>query len=133
MAYVLGFFAADGYITVNKRGGQFWCIQITDKELLENIKKVISADHNISIRLPRKLGENIYLDLAEMAGAPVTGDITEGIERLEELMKDDKIMYKIIRKLRPKYDSDKINSVILAFRKAYDLGHFQELEAIFAT
>jgi len=34
MAYVLGFFSADGYITINKRGGQFWCIQITDKKLL---------------------------------------------------------------------------------------------------
>ena len=63
MAYVLGFFAADGYITVNKRGGQFWCIQITDKELLENSKKVINADHKISIRPPRKLGENILYRL----------------------------------------------------------------------
>ena len=59
MAYVLGFFAADGYITVNKRGGQFWCIQITDKELLESIKKVIQAEHKIGIRLPKKMGENI--------------------------------------------------------------------------
>jgi len=65
MAYVLGFFAADGYITVNKRGGQFWCIQITDKELLENIKKVIEAEHKISIRLPdkNKPNENIIYRL----------------------------------------------------------------------
>jgi intein/homing endonuclease len=54
MAYVLGFFAADGYITVNKRGGQFWCIQITDRDLLENIKEVIKAEHKISIRFPNK-------------------------------------------------------------------------------
>ena len=53
MAYILGFFAADGYITVNKRGGQFWCIQITDKKLLENIKRAVQAEHKISIR-PRK-------------------------------------------------------------------------------
>lgn len=26
MAYVLGFFAADGNMIVNKRGGQFWSI-----------------------------------------------------------------------------------------------------------
>ena len=38
MAYVLGFFAADGYITVNKRGGQFWCIDIRDKDIIERIK-----------------------------------------------------------------------------------------------
>lgn len=52
MAYILGFFAADGYITVNKRGGQFWCIQIVDKKLLEEIKKTIGSEHKISERLP---------------------------------------------------------------------------------
>ncbi len=49
MAYVLGFFAADGYITVNRRGGQFWCIQIIDKALLESIKNVVGSGHKISI------------------------------------------------------------------------------------
>lgn len=51
MAYVLGFFSADGYMTVNKRGGQFWCIQIGDKELLEKIKIVIQSEHKISERI----------------------------------------------------------------------------------
>lgn len=51
MAYVLGFFSADGYITVNKRGGQFWCIQITDKKLLEQIKKTVGSEHKISTRI----------------------------------------------------------------------------------
>lgn len=50
MAYVLGFFSADGYITVNKRGGQFWCIQITDKKLLVSIRKAIGSEHKISVR-----------------------------------------------------------------------------------
>lgn len=50
MAYVLGFFAADGYITVNKRGGQFWSIQITDKELLYRIREALGAEHKISKR-----------------------------------------------------------------------------------
>lgn len=59
MVYVLGFFAADGYITVNKRGGQFWCIEITDKLLLESIKKVIKAEHTIGIRLPKRSNEKI--------------------------------------------------------------------------
>ena len=59
MAYVLGFFAADGYITVNKRGGQFWCIQITDKKLLESIKEVTKSEHRISVRLPKKSGESV--------------------------------------------------------------------------
>ncbi len=50
MAYILGFFAADGYITVNRRGGQFWCMDIGDKRLIQQIKKKIEADHKISIR-----------------------------------------------------------------------------------
>ncbi|OGI76266.1 hypothetical protein A3C57_00175 [Candidatus Nomurabacteria bacterium RIFCSPHIGHO2_02_FULL_33_12] len=50
MAYILGFFSADGYITVNKRGGQFWCIQITDKKLLEDIQKTVRSNHTISER-----------------------------------------------------------------------------------
>lgn len=50
MSYVAGFFAADGYITVNRRGGQFWCIQITDKKLLEQIRRAIKSEHKISTR-----------------------------------------------------------------------------------
>lgn len=50
MAYVLGFFAADGYITNNKRGASFWSIQITDKELLYEIRRVVGAEHVISER-----------------------------------------------------------------------------------
>lgn len=45
-----GFFAADGYITVNKRGGQFWSIHINDKELLEGIKKAVESEHTIGVR-----------------------------------------------------------------------------------
>ncbi len=50
MSYILGFFAADGYITVNKRGGQFWSIDIKDRELLEKIKIVVQAEHKIGVR-----------------------------------------------------------------------------------
>ena len=60
MAYILGFFAADGYITVNKRGGQFWCIQITDKKLLETIKTNIGSAHKISIRHMRENESTLY-------------------------------------------------------------------------
>lgn len=51
MAYILGFFAADGYMTLNKRGAHFWNIQIIDRELLEAIKKAIGAEHKISERI----------------------------------------------------------------------------------
>lgn len=50
MAYVLGFFAADGYMTVNKRGGGFWCLDIADKTHLQKIRKIIQSDHKISVR-----------------------------------------------------------------------------------
>jgi intein-encoded DNA endonuclease-like protein len=50
MSYILGFFAADGYITVNKRGGQFWCFSITDGKLLKQIKIIIDSEHKITRR-----------------------------------------------------------------------------------
>lgn len=62
MAYVLGFFSADGYLTINKRGGQFWCIQIRDKKLLQEIKRTIKAEHKISVR-PGKTNRNIMYRL----------------------------------------------------------------------
>lgn len=59
MAYVLGFFAADGYMTENKRGAHFWNIQINDKELLEEIKKTIKSEHKISVKIRKKKEEKI--------------------------------------------------------------------------
>ncbi len=50
MAYVLGFFAADGYMTLNKRGGGFWCLDIAEKTHLHKIRKIIQSNHKISVR-----------------------------------------------------------------------------------
>ncbi|MBU1200933.1 MAG: hypothetical protein KJ583_04300 [Nanoarchaeota archaeon] len=106
----------------------------TDEEkfVREMVKQMIPDE---SRRRYRKLGEDIFFILAEMAGAPMPRgeDITEGIKRMEGFMKNDEIMYKIVKKFRPKYDNPKIRGVILAFRKAYNLGHFEELESEFAT
>ncbi len=60
MAYVLGFFAADGYITMNKRGSQYWSIQIADKDLLESIRSCIGSDHRISAREKKGFGGVTY-------------------------------------------------------------------------
>ena len=60
MAYVLGFFAADGYMTVTKRGSEFWCIQITDKSLLYKIRTVIQSEHKISIRKSKTDNKTLY-------------------------------------------------------------------------
>src|SRR3989344_5923597 len=50
MAYVLGFFVADGNMIRNKRGAYFISIEITDKDILEKMKKAIGSTHKISIR-----------------------------------------------------------------------------------
>jgi intein-encoded DNA endonuclease-like protein len=60
MSYVLGFFAADGYITLNKRGANFWSIQITDKDLIYKIRDCISAEHKIGERVGKGNNKNLY-------------------------------------------------------------------------
>ncbi|MBI5005303.1 MAG: hypothetical protein HZC03_01735 [Candidatus Lloydbacteria bacterium] len=56
MAYILGFFAADGSMGVNKRGANYFSIQICDYKLLKEIKAVIKADHKISTRKGKERG-----------------------------------------------------------------------------
>ncbi len=48
MAYVLGFFAADGNMVKTKRGTHFIAIQITDKEIVHAIRDVMDSEHAIS-------------------------------------------------------------------------------------
>ena len=48
MAYILGFLFADGNILHTKRNTWFWSLQITDKDILFRIKKVIFSSHKIS-------------------------------------------------------------------------------------
>lgn len=50
MAYVLGFFAADGCMIKNQRGGHFIEFHITDKEILMAIRRVMGSNHKISVR-----------------------------------------------------------------------------------
>lgn len=50
MAYVLGFFAADGSMYRTKRGTHFIEFQITDRNLLYEIRKILGSNHKISIR-----------------------------------------------------------------------------------
>ncbi len=51
MAYVLGFFAADGYMWVTRRGSKFLGFQINDRELLVEIRKTLDSSHKIAIRV----------------------------------------------------------------------------------
>lgn len=50
MAYVLGFFMADGSLDINSRGSHYFNLQICDKELLEDIRNVLESNHKISLR-----------------------------------------------------------------------------------
>ena len=50
MAYVLGFFAADGSMIKTKRGTHFIAIQVIDKEIVYAIRKVMDSEHTISKR-----------------------------------------------------------------------------------
>lgn len=51
MAYVLGFFAADGNMIKNKRGAHFIEFSNTEKSLLEKIKKAMGLNHKISLKV----------------------------------------------------------------------------------
>lgn len=51
MAYVLGFFAADGCMIKNNRGGHFIEFHITDRNLLFSIRRAMKSNHKISVRI----------------------------------------------------------------------------------
>ncbi len=53
MAYVLGFFAADGSMIRNKRGAHFIEFTITDRSVLEQIQQVTNSTHRIAERKHR--------------------------------------------------------------------------------
>ncbi len=50
MAYVLGFFAADGTMIANNRKAHFIEFHVTDKEILLKIRRVLKSNHKISVR-----------------------------------------------------------------------------------
>jgi len=50
MAYILGFFVADGTMRITNRNTRFVEFQITDKELLGQIRDALGSNHTIGIR-----------------------------------------------------------------------------------
>lgn len=50
MAYVLGFFAADGNMIKNNRGAHFIGFYSNDRELLASIRTILKSDHKIGIK-----------------------------------------------------------------------------------
>ena len=59
MAYVLGYFAADGSMIENVRGGYYIEITSTDIELLQIVKRVTGSTHKISTRPKRSENCNV--------------------------------------------------------------------------
>ncbi len=53
MAYVLGYFAADGSMIENKRGGHYIEFTSTDKILLQKLRKIVGGTQKISERPQR--------------------------------------------------------------------------------
>lgn len=54
MAYVLGFFAADGNMLRNRRGGHYIEFQVTDRSILVDIKRLTGAGQALTSRLRDK-------------------------------------------------------------------------------
>lgn len=60
MAYLLGFFTADGNMLKNKRGAHFIEFQITDKDLLEKIREILNSNHKITTRKRKENHKTSY-------------------------------------------------------------------------
>ena len=80
MAYILGFFTADGNMIRNKRGAHFITIEITDKDILEKMRDAIGSNHKIGTRIKKfpekksyrlQIGsKNIFNDLLKLGLTP---------------------------------------------------------------
>lgn len=63
MAYVLGYFAADGSMIQNKRGAHFIEFTSTDKVLIENVRYFLKSEHHISVREGKNAHQNTMFRL----------------------------------------------------------------------
>lgn len=107
---------------------------LSDEEIFvrEMVKKMAFTEPVESPNRYRKLAEDIYYALLDKIGAPLEyGDVA--IELFENAVKDDQVMYKIVKRKRPKYTDDKIKQIIEAFRRSFSLGHFEEMESELVT
>jgi len=105
----------------------------TEKEKFA--KLLAQKMHQDSKSRYQELGREIFSKLVEMVGAPMKDPdkMLEGMDRLDELVKNEKVMYKLVKKLRPRYDDTKIKLVIIAFREAHRFGFFENEYGEFFT
>jgi hypothetical protein len=107
MAYVLGFIFADGNIIYTKRNTWFLSIQITDKEILEEIKKKMNSSHIISKRT--KIENHKQLYRLQIGSREICEDLIKlGVtERKSKIMEFPKIPQKYLTDfIRGYFDGD---------------------------
>lgn len=92
--------------------------------------KILSEMEAGSKRQYRKLAEAILDGLIEEAGGPFD-DWDRGVHQVEQLMKDNGLMTRLVRKLKPKYTPSQVTAVISAFRQFYGSEKFDDLEEEF--
>lgn len=54
MAYILGLFAADGSMYINKRGSKYIAFYSTDFELIYSVKYLMGTSNRIEVKVPKK-------------------------------------------------------------------------------
>ncbi|MDD4980480.1 MAG: LAGLIDADG family homing endonuclease [Candidatus Omnitrophica bacterium] len=50
MAYVLGYFAADGCMFINPRGSKYISFTSCDREILQKVKRMLGSEHKFSVK-----------------------------------------------------------------------------------
>ena len=74
MAYVLGYFTADGYMFINPGGSRYVAFVSTDYELLSKIKKTLNCQQKLTSEKPKDLKEKIKYRL-QIGSKKMFGDL----------------------------------------------------------
>ncbi|MBU0629200.1 MAG: hypothetical protein KKC75_08490 [Nanoarchaeota archaeon] len=103
--------------------------EVTD-ERFERL--LVAAMGPVSDHKYRRLAEEIFRDIADRAGVqlPMESDFEAGLEAIENMIGDDDLMCRIISKFLPGSER-KIWGIVCAFRKAFHMSHFIDLEQEF--
>jgi len=78
MAYVLGYFAADGSMYMNPHGARYVDFVSTDRDLLEQVKRLLQSEHTIALR-QRNASEAHWKPAYRLQIGG--GELFEGLER----------------------------------------------------
>jgi hypothetical protein len=73
MAYALGFFAADGSLDINARGGYYFSFHCADKDIIYKIRSSLGSDHKITRRVDKRTSGTLYR--MQIGSKEVCGDL----------------------------------------------------------